>query len=152
MLQKKVNVETLCKTWFVLFVFLSHDYLVVWTTMMANECSMITIYIYIYIYIYVYIWYILLYILRIYIDYIYMYVYIYIYHTNICSTYSSEVSSWQKLAQNVMLTRATIKIFWCTTETWSKCFSVIFYQCMPWGWISQNQLAFYNILDLVLPK
>ena len=53
------------------------------------------------------------YILRIYIDYIYMYVYIYIYiyHTNICSTYSSEVSSWQKLAQNVMLTRATIKIF-----------------------------------------
>ena len=53
------------------------------------------------------------YILRIYIDYIYMYVYIYIYiyHTNICSTYSSEVSSWQKLAQNVMLTRATIEIF-----------------------------------------
>ena len=55
------------------------------------------------------------YILRIYIDYIYIcmsiYIYIYIYHTNICSTYSSEVSSWQKLAQNVMLTRATIKIF-----------------------------------------
>ena len=53
------------------------------------------------------------YILRIYIDYIYicMPIYIYIYHTNICSTYSSEVSSWQKLAQNVMLTRATIKIF-----------------------------------------
>ena len=54
------------------------------------------------------------YILRIYIDYIYVYVYIYIYiyHTNICSTYSLEVSSWQKLAQNViMLTRATIKIF-----------------------------------------
>ena len=53
------------------------------------------------------------YILRIYIDYIYicMSIYIYIYHTNICSTYSSEVSSWQKLAQNVMLTRATIKIF-----------------------------------------
>ena len=41
-----------------------------------------------------------------------IYIYIYIYHTNICSTYSSEVSSWQKLAQNViMLTRATIKIF-----------------------------------------
>ena len=54
------------------------------------------------------------YILRIYIDYIYicMSIYIYIYHTNICSTYSSEVSSWQKLAQNViMLTRATIKVF-----------------------------------------
>ena len=54
------------------------------------------------------------YILRIYIDYIYicMSIYIYIYHTNICSTYSSEKSSWQKLAQNViMLTRATIKIF-----------------------------------------
>ena len=54
------------------------------------------------------------YILRIYIDYIYVYVYIYIYiyHTNICSTYSSEVSSWKKLKQNViMLTRSTIKIF-----------------------------------------
>ena len=121
--------------------------------------SSVLSYIYIYIHICIYMIYIIIYItyiLRIYIDYIYIcmsiYIYIYIYHTNICSTYSSEVSSWQKLAQNVMLTRATIKIFWCTTETWSKCFSVIFYQCMPWGWISQNQLAFYNILDLVLPK
>ena len=51
-----------------------------------------------------------MYIYRLYI-YMYVYIYIYIYHTNICSTYSSEVSSWQKLAQNVMLTRATIKIF-----------------------------------------
>ena len=65
--------------------------------------------------IYYYIYYIYItYIYRLYIYmyvYIYIYIYIYIYHTNICSTYSSEVSSWQKLAQNVMLTRATIKIF-----------------------------------------
>ena len=61
--------------------------------------------------IYYYIYYIYItYIYRLYI-YICMSIYIYIYHTNICSTYSSEVSSWQKLAQNVMLTRATIKIF-----------------------------------------
>ena len=61
--------------------------------------------------IYYYIYYIYItYIYRLYI-YMYVYIYIYIYHTNICSTYSSEVSSWQKLAQNVMLTRATIKIF-----------------------------------------
>ena len=63
--------------------------------------------------IYYYIYYIYItYIYRLYIYmYVYIYIYIYIYHTNICSTYSSEVSSWQKLAQNVMLTRATIKIF-----------------------------------------
>ena len=60
--------------------------------------------------IYYYIYYI--YITYIYRLYIYVCLYIYIYHTNICSTYSSEVSSWQKLAQNViMLTRATIKVF-----------------------------------------
>ena len=54
--QKKVNAETLCKIWFVLFVRWFPDYLVVWATMMWNKCFMITIYTFIYIYIYIYIY------------------------------------------------------------------------------------------------